>query len=52
MPPPIVIASDSEAIHIWIASAFAQKRFGGLQARHSWRSERRRVVALLLAMTV
>jgi hypothetical protein len=36
---------------LWIASAYAQKRFGGLQARHSSRSERRRVVALLLAMT-
>jgi hypothetical protein len=29
----------------WIASAYAQGRFGGLQARHSSRSERRRVVA-------
>jgi hypothetical protein len=29
----------------WIASAYAQGRFGGLQARHSSHSERRRVVA-------
>src|SRR6267154_2210665 len=39
-----------EAIHRtqnedWIASAYAQGRFGGLQARHSSHSERRRVVA-------
>ena len=29
---------------VWIASAYAKERFGGLQARHSSR-ERRRVVA-------
>jgi hypothetical protein len=46
-----------EAIHFrrpkkeWIASAYAQGRFGGLQARHSSHAERRRVVASLLAMT-
>jgi hypothetical protein len=45
-----VIASVSEAIQNsseedWIASSYAQKRFGGLQARHSSHSERRRVVA-------
>jgi hypothetical protein len=34
-------ASDA----IWIASAYAQGRFGGLQARHSSQRERRRVVA-------
>jgi hypothetical protein len=36
---------------LWIAFAYAQGRFGGLQARHSSRSERRGVVAALLAMT-
>src|SRR5215470_14275758 len=30
---------------VWIASACAQERFGGRQARHSSRSDRRRVVA-------
>ncbi len=32
----------------WIASAYAQGRVGGLQARHSSQSERRRVVACAL----
>jgi hypothetical protein len=38
------------ATKVWIAAAYARERFGGLQA-HSSHSERRRVVALLLAMT-
>src|SRR5437763_11746797 len=29
----------------WVASAYARGRFGGLQARHSSSSERRRAVA-------
>ena len=47
----VVIASDSETIQnfrvatVWIASAYAQGRFGGLRARHSSHSERRRVGA-------
>jgi len=36
---------SSFAVH-WIASAYAQARFGGLQARHSSHSEQRRVAAL------
>jgi hypothetical protein len=50
-PSNIVIASVSEAIHRavndepWIASAYAQGRFGGLPARHSSHRERQRVVA-------
>ena len=44
-----VIASEAiyslTAAIVWIASAYAQGRFGGLQARHSSHSERRRVVA-------
>jgi hypothetical protein len=47
----VVIASDSEAIQsfegFWITSAYAQRRFGGLQARQSSRGERRRVVVSL-----
>jgi hypothetical protein len=50
------IASETKqpenAATSWIASAYAQARFGGLQARHSSHSERRRVVALLFAMTM
>jgi hypothetical protein len=47
----LVIASEAKQSrlfprgHFWIASAYAQKRFGGLPARRSSRSERRRVVA-------
>src|ERR1700720_1695699 len=41
----------SPLVETWFASAYAQGRFGGLQARHSSHSERRRVVASLLAMT-
>src|SRR5207237_10748104 len=37
---------NAQAEIVWIASAYAQGRFGGLQARHSSHSERRRVVAM------
>src|SRR5262249_25669849 len=43
-------AKQSRRWH-WIDSAYAQGRFGGLQARHSSHSGRRRVVATLLTTT-